>query len=277
MLRSPQPEQGDLRGPLVDGGGLLSLFAWGAVGLLGAIAILAAALGIMLGGLWWDRERDAFNRISRWWGRSVMRMFPGQVELRGLENLQGGPYIIAANHQSMVDLLVLFLLPVSYRTVVKRSWFAPPFGLNIWTSGYVPTPKKGDPSGAQKVISGCADWLARGQHVLIFPEGTRSRGWQLQRFKRGAFELSTFSGCRVVPLAIAGTNDISHPSSFRFCFRPLRVILKVLPALPLQPDAKALQAHCHETLSSAVGALRQELHEIHGQGPRVPGPGEVQD
>jgi len=272
MFRSPQPEQGDLRGPLADWGGLASLFAWLGVGLLGAIAILGAALGIIFGGLWWDSERIAFNRISRWWGRSVMRMFRGQVDLRGLEHLEGGPYIIAANHQSTVDLLVLFLLPASYRTVVKRSWFAPPFGLNIWTSGYVPTPKKGDPQGAKKVIAGCAAWLARGQHVLIFPEGTRARGWQVQRFKRGAFELSAMSGCRVLPVAIAGTNDISHPSSLRFCLRPLRVIVQVLPALPLVPEPKELQADCHDKLSSAVGALRRELKDVHGQGPSAPGP-----
>lgn len=267
MFHSPRPERGDLRGPTGDWWGLRTLLTWLGVGGYGLVVIVGAALLLLAGGYIWDPERRVFNRLSRWWGRRVLRLFPGLVELRGLEHLEGGPYVLAPNHQSMVDLLAMFWLPVDYRTVVKRSWFAPPFGLNIWTSGYVPTPKKGDPEGAKKVVEACHRWLQRGLHVLIFPEGTRARTWAVQGFKRGAFDLSVLSGRPVVPVAIAGTNDISHPSSLRFVLRPLRIIVEVLPPLPVSDDPLALMASCHEVLSEAVGDLRAELLDTYGQGP----------
>ncbi|MCA9555796.1 MAG: 1-acyl-sn-glycerol-3-phosphate acyltransferase [Myxococcales bacterium] len=268
MFRSPRPELGDLRGPLEDWGGVRSVLTWGLVALRGLVAILGASLLVLAGGLWWDRDRRAFHAVNRWWGRSVMDMFPGRVELRGLANLEGGPVILAANHQSVVDLLVLYKLPTAYRTVVKRSWLFSPFGVNIGAAGYVLTPKKGEEGGGARVVERCARWIARGVSVLIFPEGTRSRSWQVQRFKRGAFELAELTGAKVVPVAVAGTNDISHPSSFRFCFHPHTIIVEVMPPLALGQDGvEGLRERCYVALSARVDALRAELRVTRGQGP----------
>jgi 1-acyl-sn-glycerol-3-phosphate acyltransferase len=269
MFHSPRPEQGDLRGPLADWGGLRTGLTWVQVGLRGVVAILGALLLVLAGGLWWDRARRRFHAVNRWWGSSVMRMFPGPVELRGLHHLEaGGPFILAANHQSVVDLLVLYRLPVEYRTVVKRSWLFTPFGLNIGAAGYVLTPRRGDPEGAAKVLEGCASWLARGVSVLIFPEGTRARGWEVQRLKRGAFDLAARTGVPVLPVAVAGTNDISHPSSLRFSFLPHTLLVEVLPPLRVgEGGSDALRERCREALSARVAALREELRVTRGQGP----------
>lgn len=268
MLRSPQSEQGDLREDLADWGGLKSLIYWLGIGGLGAVAILAAALGILLGGPLWDRDRRVFHGIAAWWGRSVMRLFPGQVELRGFERLPEGPCVIAANHQSMVDLLVLYLLPRQYRTVVKRALYLSPFGVNVWAAGYVPTPSARDPRGPRAVLEGCRAWLSRGYDVLIFPEGTRAKHWRLGRFKRGAFDIATAAGVPVVPVVIAGTNDILHRSSVRLCLRPLRIVLEVLEPLPPGEDgAKGLEARTREALGGRLDAVRAELFERYGQGP----------
>lgn len=268
MLHSPRPEQGDLREDLADWGGLKSLAYWLGIGGLGLVAIGAAAVGILLGGLLWDRDRRIFHGVAAWWGRAVMGLFPGQVELRGFERLPEGACVLAANHQSMVDLLVLYLLPRPYRTVVKRALFWSPFGLNVWTAGYVPTPRRGDPRGSRAVLEGCRAWLARGYDVLIFPEGTRARDWRLGRFRRGAFELAEEARVPVVPVAIAGTNDILHRSSLRLCLRPLRIVLEVLdPVRPAEDGARGLEARTHAALAGRLDALRRELRVVHGQGP----------
>ena len=199
-----------------------------------------------------------------------MGLFPGTVELRGLERLPEGPCVLAPNHQSMVDLLVLYLLPRQYRTVIKRSLFLSPFGLSIWSAGYVPTASRSDPKGSASMLSACRTRLERGYDVLIFPEGTRARGWRLGRFKRGAFELAQSAEVPVVPIAIAGTNDVLHASSLRLCLRPLRIVLEVLePIAPSAEGARALERACHRVLSTHVDGLRRELREA-GQGPAEP-------
>jgi 1-acyl-sn-glycerol-3-phosphate acyltransferase len=50
--------------------------------------------------------------------------------------------------------------------------------------------------------------LKRGGSMLVFPEGTRSRGRGLLPFKRGAFRIVTRSLVPVVPVAITGSYEI---------------------------------------------------------------------
>lgn len=268
-MRSPS----DLRGPLRDAGGLKTLITWAWVGSLGSLAALAALVLILAGGLWWDRDRRLFHGLAVAWGRTCLRGIPIEVELRGAEHARGGPYVITPNHQSMIDLLVAYLLPLPFRTVVKRSWFFSPFGLNIAAAGYLATARSSDPASAARLLAGCRSWLARGISVLIFPEGTRAHAWRVGRFKRGAFELAADTGAPLLPVAIAGTNDVSHPTSLRFRYGGAWIIVEVLPPVSAAGKSGAeLRDSCRALIDARVDALRAELRARHGQGPEAPRP-----
>ena len=65
---------------------------------------------------------------------------------------------------------------------------------------------------------------------MIFPEGTRSRSWEMLPFKDGAFRLAIESGAPILPIAVAGTRNAMAKGSFRFL--PARAIAQLLEPIP---------------------------------------------
>jgi 1-acyl-sn-glycerol-3-phosphate acyltransferase len=64
------------------------------------------------------------------------------------------------------------------------------------------------PRKALKTINKGIKQLKKGDSILIFPEGHRSKGRGLQSFRSGSFKLATSSGVPVVPIAIAGSYEV---------------------------------------------------------------------
>ncbi|HEY5348451.1 MAG TPA: lysophospholipid acyltransferase family protein [Candidatus Lustribacter sp.] len=133
-----------------------------------------------------------------------------------LENVpQGGPVILACNHVSYLDPVVLgigFTRPVTY--LAKKELFAiPVLGRIITALGVYPLDRE---AGGVAAVRAALRALKDGCCVGIFPEGTRNLTGDIQG-KGGAALLGALSGAPVVPVAISGTRR-ARP------FHPIRVI-----------------------------------------------------
>jgi 1-acyl-sn-glycerol-3-phosphate acyltransferase len=62
------------------------------------------------------------------------------------------------------------------------------------------------------MVRGATEKLARGESIVVFPEGTRSPTAEMLPFKKGAFLIAHHSGRPVVPVAIIGTRSILPPT-----------------------------------------------------------------
>jgi glycerol-3-phosphate dehydrogenase (NAD(P)+) len=118
-----------------------------------------------------------------------------------------GPVIIAANHRSFLDPFVIGTMarrPMYYvakEELFQKRWMS--WILNAL--GAFPV-RRG--AGDEDSIATAKAILARGDIVLIFPEGTRTRPGSLGKPKRGVGRLALESGAPVVPVAVIGTEDV---------------------------------------------------------------------
>ena len=170
------------------------------------------------------------NRLVYWIVRAVlqpaMRVW-FRLERQGRENIPGsGPVILASNHRSFLDPFVIGVClrrPVYFvakQELFEKRWQA--WLLNAL--GAFPI-KRGESD--EEAVATSKAILARGDAVVIFPEGTRIRTGALGRPKRGVGRLALETGAPVVPVAVAGSEHTRRG----WIIRPAKV--KVRSGRPL--------------------------------------------
>jgi 1-acyl-sn-glycerol-3-phosphate acyltransferase len=112
---------------------------------------------------------------------------------------------MVANHQSLLDILILFRLFVHFKWVSKIENFRLPFiGWNMRLNRYIEL-RRGDKVSIAQMLKASAGALAEGNSIMMFPEGTRSVDGRLRSFKHGAFTLAQQTGCPILPIVVHGT------------------------------------------------------------------------
>ena len=153
-----------------------------------------------------DRNRVVPGRFLRFVGVAISKAFPPwRLRLEGRWPASGGPFVVVANHQSILDILLLSRMPREMKWVAKEELFGVPWvGVMLRMSGDIPI-RRGDVESGGEALARAKVYLSRGMSVMLFPEGTRSRTGQLLPFKSGAFRLAVESGVPVLPVAVHGT------------------------------------------------------------------------
>ncbi len=130
-------------------------------------------------------------------------------QVEGLENIpKTGPVIIASNHLSNADPPAIggFAgLVRDSRFVAKKELFdIPLIGWFFRRSGYIPVDRNRT-IGDFGALKGVVHALERGESVVMFPEGTRSKTGKPQKPKSGIGFLVYKTGVPVLPVRIDGT------------------------------------------------------------------------
>ena len=176
------------------------------------------ALVIWLLTVLFDKRLVMLHLFSSFWASVYLWAMPAwSVRVQGRNTVRlRDRYVIVANHQSVLDILVAFRLYFPFKWVSKAEVFKIPFiGWNMYLNRYIKL-KRGDKKGIAKMFVDCEKALAEGNSLFVFPEGTRSETGSLKPFKSGAFILAKKMKIPILPVVISGTRDALPKHSLNF-------------------------------------------------------------
>ena len=222
-----------------------------------------------------EPERSSPTRFYRCVRRAVRILFRALYRFRaeGLEHIpETGPALLVANHGSFLDppLVGCGVMSREVHFVARASLFKGPLGPIIRRLSTIPLE---DNAGDLRAIRTVIEHLAKGELVLIFPEGARTYDGRLQPFRDGVRLIARKSGCPVVPIAIEGAFEAWPRTRALPRLLGCRVRIrcgKAVPASELHgPDGNE---RLERTIDTMRLALRAELRsQTHGRFPK-PGP-----
>lgn len=235
---------------------LISLYFW--LELFASSAILFPVAFVIWLITWpFDPNRRILHQFSCIWSNLVFFLNPlWKVRVKGREHIdRKATYIMVSNHQSGADILVLFTLRLHFKWVSKRSLFFFPFiGWNMAMNNYISL-RRGKKSSMHRMMQDSEKTLLKGNSMMIFPEGTRSKDGHLQPFKSGAFHLAQKTHLPILPIVIKGTSRAIRKKSF-LINRQRNIEVLILPPLPFPSfegmDPKMLARKVHTLIADEL-------------------------
>lgn len=152
-----------------------------------------------------DRTGDLGHRCARLWAQLILKTTGVRVQVSGLELVDSHhSYVLAANHQSIYDIPILFAsLPLQLRIVAKASLGRVPFlGWHLQRTGHLLVDRTNPGAG---IVAKMRRLVSESHSLIVFPEGTRSVDGTIARFKKGPFLVAVDAQLPVVPVSISGS------------------------------------------------------------------------
>ncbi|WP_299598465.1 MFS transporter [uncultured Microbulbifer sp.] len=208
------------------------------------IALMNAAVAIFV----FNRVPEFAMRLLIWLLSHTMY----RVKHQGLEKIPAeGPAIIACNHVSYVDAL---LLAGAVRRPIRFIMYKPIYEIPVLhfifkTSRAIPIcSRQQDPAGYAKAFEEIEQGLRDGDLLCIFPEGQLTKDGELQPFKAGIEKILQSTPVPVIPMALRGLwgSFFSHKDGRAFSTLPRRFWSRVCvvaghPLAAAEVKAEALQ------------------------------------
>lgn len=204
-------------------------------------------------GRWVRRASRTTAALSPLWDFTIEGSAPADIDVR--------PYVVVANHLSLVDPFLLSSLPWDMQWVGKESLFKVPVVGWIMRLGGDISLRRGSGESVRAMFDECRRSLDGGLSVMLFPEGTRSTTSGVQPFKDGAFDLAVQQGAPLLPIAIAGTENCMRKGSGRL--GRAKALARVLAPIETQgltqADVARVRDEARDRIVLAVGELEAKL------------------
>lgn len=198
---------------------------------------------------------DFASRVfGTFWARVNLFTMLGGITVEGAEKIdKSQSYIVAANHQSLIDIYVIYgYLGLDIKWVMKKELQKIPLmGKACEVMGHIIVDRSNSQAAIAN-INNARTSLLRGNSVIFFPEGTRSSDGNLLPFKKGAFRLATELNLPILPIVIQGTRDILP--SHTMIWRPGTIEMKILDPI----SAEEVSASSVNELSAKTRSIIEE-------------------
>ena len=238
---------------------ILSLWAWFVLGLVVIVWTPLVAL-VWLATLPFDRGHYAAGYLFRKLTVAHQVLNPLWTFRTTGTNIADPrrPYVVVANHQSFVDILLISHLPWEMKWLSKATFFKFPLvGWMMRMAGDIRL-VRGERDSVVAAMAACSDRLEKKVSVMIFPEGTRSKDGALKAFKDGAFRLAIENQVPILPLAVNGAYTALVKGDWRFGVSDAEVrVLEPISTDGLTlADLASLRDRTHAVIAAAVADMQ---------------------
>jgi len=166
--------------------------------------------------------------------------------------------LLLATHPGYLDVVMALGTLDQLTCVVKLGvWNNPLFGWAVRAAGYIPAR---DP---ESVLEDGAAALARGETIILFPEGTRTDPGKPYRFQRGAAHLALRSGAPILPLFVTCDPPLLAKGHrwYQMPHQPCDYRIRALPRLgPFSPDGLPPPQAARELTERLETRFNQEVY-----------------
>jgi 1-acyl-sn-glycerol-3-phosphate acyltransferase len=178
------------------------------------------------------------NRLLSWFCHIFLRPIVKSLfikEVKGWENIPKENFILAANHQSHLDQIITgyVCVPRSFTYIGQTDRYTgfDRLLLNIlyFIAGVIRVNRK-DPESRKRAKEEAIERLKKGECLIIYPEGTRTRTGKIQEGKLGVAKIFLKTGVPILPVGIVGAFELMPPGK---AFPKIKQIIKINIGKPL--------------------------------------------
>lgn len=182
-----------------------------------------------------------------------------RLGVRGKEHVPTeGSYIFAPVHRSNIDFLLLLICTKRrIRYLSKNTIFTGAWDTIFTALGAIPVERgKADRSALQT----CITVAQAGEPLVIFPEGARQHGPEVQDLYDGAAFVQSRTGVPIIPVGIGGSEP-AMPKGATF-IRPRKVRLVVgAPLVAPEADGPKARRSAIKTTTASLHGILQDLFD----------------
>jgi 1-acyl-sn-glycerol-3-phosphate acyltransferase len=189
------------------------------------LAVLFVVLFLLIGSVilgieWIIGKKNRYHadmvalRMVQWAFRVILFISGVKMEVKGHEHVPKDEAVLyVGNHRSIFDIITTYsICPGLTGYIAKNSVEKIPL-LNFFMKRlYCLFIDRDDMKQSLKVILKAIDQVKAGISICIFPEGTRNKDCKdplsLLPFKEGSLKIAQKTGCKVIPMAIFGTDEV---------------------------------------------------------------------
>lgn len=174
-----------------------------------------------------------------------------------------GPVVVAANHFAHLDPVLVAVTvgrPMRFLALDELFGKSRIFDTVVPWMGAIPVSRTRPPLGALRTALG---ELEAGGTVGLFPEGARVAAWGDATAKRGAAWLARRAGVPLVPVAVAGTDEVMALEGLRIHRRPvICTVCDPIGPADFEDDPDPVTAMTNEWERRIGRALREARAEM---------------
>ncbi len=174
------------------------------------------------------KQKDNYTyKVVSSWAKFTLKRAGAKVTVIGSENIPKDKTVLfVSNHQSNFDIpLLLGYINVPKGFIAKKELEKWPF-ISTWMK-YIHCifmDRSNARKSAEAIVEGI-NLLKNNYSMVIFPEGTRSKGGPVAEFKAGSFKLATKAKCPIVPVTINGTYKLLEANNNKIKGAPVELVI----------------------------------------------------